>query len=79
MWKPKKEIQKQLADPTMCGLDKVRLVIQIYAQDHGGNTPTYRTIAQVLDDGPGNIHRYISVMVEQGRVRRKDRHYWLVK
>jgi hypothetical protein len=73
--KDKKEKKK-----TMYQRDRVELIVAFYAADHGGNSPTFDEIADVMKISRSNAHKYaleLTLPTENRAVRRNGQ-YWLV-
>lgn len=60
--------------------DRVELVIAFYAAEHGGNTPTYEKIGQVMGIPRANAHRFAMELTQpwERRAIKTNGKFWLV-
>jgi hypothetical protein len=91
-WNPPDELIGLLQDRRLKQYDRVELIVAFYAGDHGGCSPSWQEIADVLTLAPrkqrkghksaakvskGNAYIYGMQLVGRGRARSLDGKFWL--
>jgi hypothetical protein len=80
-WTPPPDLLDLLKDTSIRQRDRVELIIAYYAADHGGNSPPFQIIADVMGISKGNAYRYALELAQpwRGRAVRRDGQFWLVE
>lgn len=79
-WEPPTELLEMIAQKKLRQRDRVELVIAFYAADHGGNSPTYEKIGEILGIPRGNAYKFAMelTMAHQRRAVKRNGQFWLI-
>jgi hypothetical protein len=79
-WEPPSELLEMIAAKKLRQRDRVELIIAFYAVDHGGNSPTYEKIGEVLRTSRGNAYKFAMelTMPWECRATKKNGQFWLL-
>lgn len=79
-WEPPSELLDLLTQKHLRQRDRVELIVAFYAADHGGNSPTYEKIGEVMDIDRGNAYKYAMQLCQPWECRavKKNGQFWLV-
>jgi hypothetical protein len=77
-WQLSQAAREWLADEGMRHADRVELLIALFADEHGGNAPTYQVLAEAMSDAlaprvfnRGTIYIYVMGLIAEGRAELK--------
>lgn len=79
IWEPPDELLDLLADKRLKQRDRVELVIAFYAADHGGNSPSFQHIADIMGISKGNAYKYAKELTQDPfkRAVHRNGEFWL--
>lgn len=79
-WEPPDELLDLIAQKKLRQRDRVELIIAFYAASHGGNSPTYDKIGEILGTSKGNAHKYAMELTQpwECRAMKKNGQFWLI-
>lgn len=79
-WEPPMELMELLTQKRLRQRDRVELVIAFYAADHGGNSPTYDKIGEVLSTSKGNAYKFAMELTQSNERRavKRNGQFWLI-
>lgn len=82
-WEPSDELLDAIDKKKHKGLrqrDRAELVVAAYASAHGGNSPTFEELGEIMGCGRGNAYRFAMelTMDSQRRAVHKGGKFWLV-
>jgi hypothetical protein len=79
-WEPPAELLEMIADKKLLQRDRVELIIAFYASAHGGNSPTYEKIGEIMGASRGNVYRFAMELTQPPRARavKRNGQFWLL-
>jgi len=79
-WEPPDELSDLLSQKQLYQRDRVELVIAFYAAEHGGNTPTYEKIADIMHIPRSNAYKFAMQLCSpwEKRAVKKNGKFWLI-
>lgn len=80
VWEPPSELLDLLTQGSLRQRDRVELVVAFYAAEHGGNSPTYEKIGEIMDIDRGNAYKYAMQLCSPWECRaiKKNGQFWLI-
>lgn len=79
-WEPPDQLLELMANKHLRQRDRVELIIAFYAADHGGNSPTYEKIGEILGASKGNAYKFAMELTQPWECRavKRNGQFWLI-
>ena len=79
-WEPPSELLDMLHNKKLLQRDRVELVVAFYAESHGGNSPTYEKIGEIMCIPRPNAYRFAMelTMGDHPRAIKRNGKFWLL-
>jgi hypothetical protein len=79
-WEPSSELLEMIEDKKLLQRDRVELIVAFYASSHGGNSPTYEKVGEILGISRGNVYKYAMELTQPPHPRavKRNGQFWLL-